>query len=134
MRTTLLTAATDTIIPADNLSPSGSECGCVTFIDRQLASAWGGGAKMYRAGPFVKGTPEQGFQLPLTPHQFFVAGVRAANDWSQKTYGKVFAGLTPEQRIEALTAMQGADSSAANFRARSRPCRGRTAAMLAKNM
>ena len=100
------TAATDTIIPADNLSPSGSQCGCVTFIDRQLASAWGGGAKMYRAGPFMKGTPEQGYQLPLTPHQFFVAGIRAANDWSQKTYSKAFAGLTPEQRIEALTAMQ----------------------------
>jgi len=101
------TAATDTIIPKDELSPSGSECGCVTFIDRQLASAWGGGAKMYRTGPFLKGTPEQGYQLPLTPHQFFVAGVRAANEWSEKTYGgKVFAALTPEQRIEALTAMQ----------------------------
>ena len=100
------TAATDTLIPADNLSPSGSECGCVTFIDRQLASAWGGGAKMYRSGPFLKGTPEQGYQLPLTPHQFFVAGVRAANEWSEKTYSKVFASLTPEQRIEAITAMQ----------------------------
>jgi len=99
-------AAVDTMIPADQLSPSGTDCGCVTFIDRQLASAWGGGAKMYRAGPFVKGTPEQGYQLPLTPHQFFVAGIRAANDWSQKTYSKAFAGLTPEQRIEALTAMQ----------------------------
>src|SRR5713101_2183836 len=43
-----LTAAADTIIPADELSPSGSECGLVTFIDRQLASAWGGGARMYR--------------------------------------------------------------------------------------
>jgi gluconate 2-dehydrogenase gamma chain len=111
-------AATDTIIPADNLSPSGSECGCVTFIDRQLASAWGGGAKMYRAGPFLKGTPEQGYQLALTPHQFFVAGVRAANDWSQKTYGKVFAGLTPEQRIEALTAMQGGKAEFEGFDSR----------------
>ena len=30
-------AAADTIIPADELSPSGSECGVATFIDRQLA-------------------------------------------------------------------------------------------------
>src|SRR5487761_530150 len=44
-------AAADTIIPKDELSPSGSECGVPVFIDRQLASAWGGGAKMYRAGP-----------------------------------------------------------------------------------
>jgi len=99
-------AAVDTMIPADQLSPSGTDCGCVTFIDRQLASAWGGGAKMYRAGPYLKGTPEQGYQLPLTPHQFFVAGIRAANAWSQKTYGKSFDLLSPEQRAEALTAMQ----------------------------
>jgi gluconate 2-dehydrogenase gamma chain len=101
-----LTAAVDTIIPKDELSPSGSECGCVTFIDRQLASAWGGGAKMYRAGPFMAGTPEQGYQMSLTPHQFFVAGIRAANEWSQKTYSKNFDGLPEDKRIEALKAME----------------------------
>lgn len=101
-----LSAAVDTIIPADELSPSGTDCGCVVFIDRQLAGAWGGGAKMYRSGPFLKGTPEQGYQLALTPHQFFVAGIRAANEWSQKTNGKIYDALTPEQRAEALTAWQ----------------------------
>jgi gluconate 2-dehydrogenase gamma chain len=100
------TAAADTIIPKDELSPSGSECGVPTFIDRQLASAWGGGDRMYRAGPYVKGTPEQGYQLPLTPHQFFVSGVRAANAWSEKTYGKTFDLLDQGKRNEALTAMQ----------------------------
>ena len=99
-------AAADTIIPADALSPSGTDCGIVTFIDGQLASAWGGGAKMYRAGPFLKGLPEQGYQLSLTPHQFFVAGIRAANEWTQKTYSQTFDGLSPAQRIEALTAME----------------------------
>ena len=99
-------AAADTIIPKDELSPSGSECGVPTFIDRQLASAWGGGDRMYRAGPYVKGTPEQGYQLPLTPHQFFVAGVSAANAWCEKTYGKTFDRLEQDKRNEALTAMQ----------------------------
>jgi len=100
------TAAADTIIPKDELSPSGSECGVPAFIDRQLASAWGGGAKMYRAGPFLKGTPEQGYQLALTPHQFFVAGVAAANDWCEKTYGKSFDRLDQPKRDEALKAME----------------------------
>jgi gluconate 2-dehydrogenase gamma chain len=101
------TAAADTIIPKDELSPSGSECGVPTFIDRQLASAWGGGDRMYRAGPYVKGTPEQGYQLPLTPHQFFVAGVAAANVWCEKTYGgRTFDRLEQAQRNEALSAMQ----------------------------
>src|SRR5215831_16633642 len=64
-----IVAAVDTLIPADELSPSGSECGVAVFIDRQLGSAWGGGAKMYRGGPFHKGKPEQGYQLPLTPRE-----------------------------------------------------------------
>ncbi len=50
-----IVAAVDTLIPADELSPSGSDCGVAVFIDRQLGSAWGGGAKMYRAGPFREG-------------------------------------------------------------------------------
>src|SRR5271154_2763242 len=36
-------AAADTLIPADALSPSGGQCGVATFIDRQLAGAYGGG-------------------------------------------------------------------------------------------
>lgn len=108
-------AAVDTIIPADELSPSGSDCGCVTFIDRQLASAWGGGAKMYRSGPYLQGTPEQGYQLPLAPRDFFQAGVLAANEWSRKTYSKAFDALTPAQRAEALTAMEEGKAEFAGF-------------------
>jgi gluconate 2-dehydrogenase gamma chain len=99
-------AAVDTIIPADELSPSGSQCGCDVYIDRQLASAWGGGAKMYRAGPYTKGKPEQGYQLPLTPAEFITAGIAAANVWSRKTYNRDFDRLDPGKRIEALKAME----------------------------
>jgi gluconate 2-dehydrogenase gamma chain len=111
-------AIADTIIPKDELSPSGSECGVPVFIDRQLASAWGGGDRMYRAGPYVKGTPEQGYQLPLTPHQFFVAGIQAANAWCEKTYGKTFDRLTQPQRNEALTAMEKGTAEFEGFESR----------------
>ena len=99
-------AAVDTIIPADELSPSGSQCGCDVYIDRQLASAWGGGAKMYRAGPYTQGKPEQGYQLPLTPAEFITAGIAAANVWSRKTYNMDFDRLAPDKRIEAFKAME----------------------------
>src|SRR5271154_7565391 len=111
-------AAVDTLIPADELSPSGSDCGCAVYIDRQLASAWGGGAKMYRAGPFFKGKPEQGYQLPLTPAEFFAAGIAAANEWSRKTYGRDFDRFDPDKRIEALKAMQEGKAEFANFSSR----------------
>ena len=98
-------AAADTIVPADELSPSGSECGVATFIDRQLAGAYGSGARLYRDGPFPKGKPELGYQLALTPREFFRAGVTAANDFTRKTYGKDFDRLSENEREAALKAM-----------------------------
>jgi gluconate 2-dehydrogenase gamma chain len=111
-------AVADTMIPADTLSPSGTECGIPVFIDRQLASAWGAGARMYRAGPFHTGLPEQGYQLPLTPRDFFSAGVAATNAWSHKIYGKTFDRLTPDQRTEALTAIESGTAEFEDFDAK----------------
>jgi gluconate 2-dehydrogenase gamma chain len=111
-------AAVDTMIPADELSPSGSQCGCDIYIDRQLASAWGGGAKTYRSGPFLKGKPEQGYQLSLTPAEFISAGIAAANGWSRKTYNVDFDRLDPDKRIEALKAMQEGKAEFVNFSSR----------------
>jgi gluconate 2-dehydrogenase gamma chain len=100
-----LGAAYDTIIPADRLSPSGTDCGLVNYIDRQLAGAWGNGARLYRNGPFIKGLPEQGYQLSLTPREFFAAGIKAANEWTRKAYGKEFDRLAGADREAALKTM-----------------------------
>jgi gluconate 2-dehydrogenase gamma chain len=111
-------AAYDTIIPADALSPSGTDCGLVTYMDRQLAGAWGNGARMYRNGPFFPSKPEYGYQLSLTPREFFAAGIRAANAWSQRTYGHSFDHLNATQRAAALTAMESGTALFDNFDAR----------------
>jgi gluconate 2-dehydrogenase gamma chain len=107
-----LSAAYDTFIPADRLSPSGTDCGLLAFIDRQLAGAWGSGARLYRSGPFIKGTREQGYQLSLTPREFFAVGIKAANAWTRKTYGKDFDRLSAAEREAALKAM---DAGKAEF-------------------
>ena len=111
-------AAADTLIPADDLSPSGSQCGVATFIDRQLAGAYGGGARLYRDGPFTKAKPELGYQLPLNPREFFRAGIAAANDWSRKTYGKDFDRLADADRETALKAMEGGKAEFSGFSSR----------------
>jgi len=113
-----LTAAVDTLIPADDQTPAGSDCGVVTFIDRQLAGAYGAGAKMYRGGPFLKGRPEHGYQLALTPRDFFAIGITAANNWVRATYGKDFDRLASEQREEALAKMEEGKAEFADFNAR----------------
>jgi gluconate 2-dehydrogenase gamma chain len=113
-----LSAAYDTFIPADRLSPSGTECGLVTYMDRQLAGAWGNGARFYRGGPFLKGKPEHGHQLPLTPREFFADGIKAANAWSRKTYGKDFDRLSPADRDAALKAMDQGKAEFPDFNAK----------------
>ena len=101
-----IVAAVDTLIPADELSPSGSACGVATFIDRQLAGAYGMGARLYRQGPFPKAKPELGYQLSLNPREFFRAGIESANVWTRKTYGKDFDRLSETDREAALKAME----------------------------
>jgi gluconate 2-dehydrogenase gamma chain len=101
-----MVAAVDTLIPADELSPSGSACGVATFIDRQLAGAYGTGARLYRQGPFPKAKPELGYQLALNPREFFRAGIECANDWTRQTYGKDFDRLSEPEREAALKAME----------------------------
>jgi gluconate 2-dehydrogenase gamma chain len=113
-----MVAAVDTLIPADDLSPSGSDCGVAVFIDRQLAGAYGSGARLYRDGPFPKGKPELGYQLPLNPREFFRAGIAAANEWTRKTYGKDFDRLAEPQREAALKAMEAGKAEFPGFTSR----------------
>jgi gluconate 2-dehydrogenase gamma chain len=113
-----LSAAYDTFIPADKMSPSGTDCGLVTYIDRQLAGAWGNGARFYRNGPFLQGKPEHGYQLPLTPREYFAAGIKAANAWTRKTYGKDLDRLAPAERDAALKAMEAGKAEFADFNAK----------------
>ena len=110
-------AAVDTLIPADELTPSGSDVGLAVFIDRQLAGAFGNGARLYRQGPFLPGKPEHGYQLALTPREFFRAGIEATNEWTRKTYdGKDFDRLNEEQRVEAMKALEEGKPEFAGFR------------------
>jgi len=108
-------AAVDTFIPADNLTPSGTECGVAVFIDRQLAGAYGNGARFYRSGPFPKGKPEHGYQLPLTPLEFFRQGIAETNAWVVKTHGKEFDRLSPADREAVLKEMDGGKAQLAGL-------------------
>jgi gluconate 2-dehydrogenase gamma chain len=79
--------------PADALTPNGVDCGLATFIDRQLAGGFGKGARLYMRGPWQQGVPELGYQLPLTPEQFFKAGIAAADAACRQRHGKRFDEL-----------------------------------------
>lgn len=69
-------AALSRLIPNDELGPGAAEAGVAAFIDRQLAGAWGAGARLYRSGPWREGEPTQGYQLPHTPAELFRSALR----------------------------------------------------------
>jgi len=99
-------AIAERLIPADELSISGKEAGCATFIDRQLAGDYGRASTQYRLGRFVKGTPEQGPQSALTPAERYRQGLTALNDYVQQQYHKSFVQLSGAEQDKILTAME----------------------------
>ena len=98
-------ALVDHMVPADNLTPKGTDIGLNIYIDRACAGSWGKGDRLYQSGPWKQGAPSQGYQLPLTPCELYRAGIAATNRYSVKTYGKQFDKITPEQREQLLTAL-----------------------------
>jgi gluconate 2-dehydrogenase gamma chain len=98
-------ALVDHMIPADEISPKGTDLGVNVYIDRALAGAWGKGERLYMQGPWKLGAPSQGYQLPLTPAQLYRAGIEATNAHCRKTYGKSFDRIEDAQRQEVLTGL-----------------------------
>ena len=95
-------ALVDHMIPADEVSPKGTDLGVNIYIDRALAGAWGKGERLYMQGPWKLGAASQGYQLPLTPAQLYRAGIEATNAHCRKTYGKTFDRIEDAQRQEVL--------------------------------
>lgn len=81
--------------PADDYTPDGVACGLATYIDRQLAGSFGKGAKRYLRGPWAEGKPQHGYQLPLTPEQYFKTGAATVSVASEHRFGKPFDQLAP---------------------------------------
>jgi len=90
-------ALVNLMCPADSYTPNGVDAGLAVYIDRQLAGAFGKGAKRYMRGPWLRGKPQHGYQLPLIPEQFFKAGVEAAEQACTAKFGKGFEQITAAQ-------------------------------------
>jgi gluconate 2-dehydrogenase gamma chain len=98
-------ALVDHMVPADELTPKGTDIGINIYIDRALAGGWGKGERLYMQGPWKPGVPSQGYQLPLTPAQLYCAGIEATNAHCRKTYGKSFDRLDEQAREEVLVSL-----------------------------
>ena len=101
-----LDAAVERLIPTDELGPGGKDAGVTCFIDQQLRSSWGTHGRNYRSGPWLDGTPEQGFQSRLTPQEIYRIGIQEINAVCRVKYERPFDQLQPEKQDEVLKALE----------------------------
>jgi gluconate 2-dehydrogenase gamma chain len=98
-------AVVNHMIPADELSPKGTEIGVNMYIDHALANGWGKGERLYNHGPWKQGLPTQGYQSPLTPAELYRVSIAKSNVICTKRYGKWFDQISEAQRQEFLLAL-----------------------------
>jgi gluconate 2-dehydrogenase gamma chain len=100
-------AFVERLIPADKLSPSGKDCGCAVFIDRQLAGPYGRFEGYYMVGPFQQGTKQQGPQSAVTPSQHYRTALAALDKACRAKFAeRAFTELSDDQKDEVLKGLE----------------------------
>lgn len=97
-------AAVDRLIPADEKWGGALEAGALYYIDRQLASAYGAGARLYLKGPWdPEATPEQGYQLRFTPAELYRTAIGEILPLVREQHGgHEFWDLAAEEKDKVL--------------------------------
>jgi gluconate 2-dehydrogenase gamma chain len=102
-----LTAAVDRLIPPDEEWTGAAGAGVVEYLDVQLAGAYGAGYRLFLAGPWAQGTPQQGYQLPLSPAELYRAALAdILRIVPERHGGRAFWDLTPEEQDAFLSELE----------------------------
>jgi gluconate 2-dehydrogenase gamma chain len=100
-------AMADRVFPAGAGSAGATAMGVVTYIDRQLAGEWGGGARLYRQGPFFEAQDSgHGYQLPMTPRELYKHVLPRIADHTAARYAKRIEQLDADRQDEVLTELE----------------------------
>lgn len=100
-------AATERLVPQDDLGPGANKCGVTLFIDHQLAGSYGRAASWYMQGPWAKGTATQGFQSRLAPAALYRASIGAIDRHvASKGGADTFAALGPQDQEALLSQLE----------------------------
>jgi gluconate 2-dehydrogenase gamma chain len=100
-------AAVARLIPKDDLGPGALEAGVPTFIDRQLAGAYGNGSHWYMQGPWGEGESTQGYQSRMTPAAMYRAAIREIDEAVNKEgRAGVFAKLGADDQDRWLEQLE----------------------------
>ena len=94
-----LEAAVEHLIPTDELGPGARDAGVVVYIDRALAGTWGVHGRQYRSGPWLEGTPQQGYQSRFTPQEVYRIAIREFNEHCRAEFDRPFAQLAGDRQL-----------------------------------
>lgn len=108
-------AIVERLIPADELSMSGKDAGCATFIDRQLAGSYGSFQHLYMQGPFAEGTSAQGDQYEFTPRVRYRQGLAALDAYCRAQHQNAFADLDDATRDAILQGLESGEIALEGF-------------------
>ena len=101
-----LEAAVEHLIPTDALGPGARDAGVVVYIDRQLAGSWGTHGRQYRSGPWLEGTPQQGYQSRFTPQEVYRIAIREIDQHCRTAFGRPFAQLAQDAQLRLLEQLE----------------------------
>lgn len=100
-------AAADRLIPSNEDGPGALDLHVPEFIDRQMETDYGHGARWYLQGPFH---PESdftlGYQMRYAPRELYRVAIKELNEYCRKTSEKDFAELDSTAQDVVLTALQ----------------------------
>lgn len=102
-------AAVDRLIPPEPEWAGAREAGVPNYIDLQLAGPYGAGDRMFLGGPIKPGTPQQGYQLGLTPAQLYRTALTAILERTA-AQGAAFADASPEAQDEFLRRLEAGEA------------------------
>lgn len=107
-------AAVDRLIPADDDWAGALEAGVPTYIDRQLGGPYGQGHRLYLQGPWRLGTPQQGYQLRLTPAELYRTSLRAIDQQLGRTQ-RGFVHMNADDQDGFLKELETGDHDLGGF-------------------
>ncbi len=110
-----LEAAVEHLIPTDELGPGARDAGVVVYIDRQLAGSWGTHGRQYRSGPWLEGTPQQGYQSRFTPQEVYRIAIREIDQHCRKAFGRPFAQLASDGQLRMLQQLESDEIALPSF-------------------
>ncbi|MXV45264.1 gluconate 2-dehydrogenase subunit 3 family protein [Saccharibacter sp. 17.LH.SD] len=102
----LLEQACECLLPEDENGPGAQTLRVVPFIDHQMQTPYGHGARWYMHPPFQSGPPELGYQLPYSPRELYRTALHFLEHYCQKTYQKTFISLSRAQQEDILTLLE----------------------------